>query len=286
MFQKSFHLIFLVLVGGNYHVNYCEGFGLVPKNLVTRAILHQNTHSSPLFVEKHPTNDDEYVVSSSRRSYLSKMMTTIGLLSSMNTTPSNAFDNKISNQYDDRPKRHGPQPKDLGVTTRKDDAGDEYQGLKQCGPAPNCFCSTDKSEIDPDHFVPAWKWPKGMSQVEAFQQLDSVVKQYPPGQGNIDGGGFKIITSDPTKGYMYIQFESLKAGYIDDVEFAVIDAFGKDSVQVRSSSRVGYLDFGVNAKRLNYIAKDLRAKGWDAIGVEYDSHEGYFSENNIPRPTN
>jgi uncharacterized protein (DUF1499 family) len=248
MIQKSFYLFLLAFLGGN-HCIHCEGFGLVSKTLVTRAIL-RHSYSSQLSAEKHPIDDDEYAVSS-RRSYLSKMMTTttIGLLSSVNTSPSNAFDNKISNQYDDRPKRHGPQPKDLGVSTRKDDAGDDYQGLKQCGPAPNCFCSTDKSEIDPDHFVPAWKWPKGVSQMEAFQQLDSVVKQYPPGQGNIDGGGFKIITSDPTKGYMYIQFESLKAGYIDDVEFAVIDAFGQDSVQVRSSSRVGYLDFGVNAKR-------------------------------------
>ena len=32
--------------------------------------------------------------------------------------------------------------------------------------------------------------------------------------------------------------------------------------------RVGYLDFGVNAKRLNYLAKALREKGWNAEGVD------------------
>jgi uncharacterized protein (DUF1499 family) len=37
---------------------------------------------------------------------------------------------------------------------------------------------------------------------------------------------------------------------------------------VRSSSRVGDSDFSVNAKRLNYIAEKLRAKGWDAPGVK------------------
>jgi hypothetical protein len=37
---------------------------------------------------------------------------------------------------------------------------------------------------------------------------------------------------------------------------------------------------------LNYIAKGLRDKGWDAIGVDYDTHEGYFTENNISRPKN
>ena len=278
MIYKSIHLILLSFLHDN--LSFCEGFGLASNHqIVTRAL-----HHSQLSAKKHPIDNEERNNLSSRRSHLETIMTSIGALSLFPVSPSNAFDNKISNQYDDRPKRHGPQPKDLGVALRKDDAGDDYPGLKPCGPAPNCFCSTDQSEIDPDHYVPAWKWPKGMTQVEAFQQLENVVKQYPPGQGNIDGGGFKVVTSDAQKGYMYIQFESLKAGYIDDVEFAVIDAFGKDSVQVRSSSRVGYLDFGVNAKRLNYIAKDLRAKGWDAVGVEYDTHEGYFTENNIPRP--
>jgi len=41
------------------------------------------------------------------------------------------------------------------------------------------------------------------------------------------------------------------------------------------------LDFGVNAKRINYIAKALRAKGWDAPGVEFDTHKGYGEENGV-----
>ena len=55
------------------------------------------------------------------------------------------------------------------------------------------------------------------------------------------------------------QFESLRKGFIDDVEFFV----NKDnSVQVRSSSRLGFLDLGVNAKHLNWISANLRDKGW------------------------
>ena len=38
-------------------------------------------------------------------------------------------------------------------------------------------------------------------------------------------------------------------------------------VAARSSSRVSDSDFGVNAKRINFIAKPLRAKGWTAAGV-------------------
>lgn len=44
-----------------------------------------------------------------------------------------AFPNKISNQYDDRPKQRGSKPKGLGVAMRKDLAGEEYLGLKECG---------------------------------------------------------------------------------------------------------------------------------------------------------
>jgi uncharacterized protein (DUF1499 family) len=65
---------------------------------------------------------------------------------------------------------------------------------------------------------------------------------YEPGQSNIDGGGFDIVTFDPKAGYMYVQFESLKNGFIDDLEFAFIDDDkDKNAVQVRSSSRLGYV---------------------------------------------
>lgn len=192
--------------------------------------------------------------------------------------------------------------------------GDEYLGLKHCSAAPNCFCSTDDIEEDPEHSIPAWIWPEQISGVEgstttmeqAFIQLAEVVSSYEPGQSNIDGGGFKIITNEPKKGYLYVQFESLKNGYIDDVEFAYIDGFvpssaknntdddddkkqqqreisteGGGSVQVRSSSRIGYLDYGVNAKRLNYIAEKLRQKGWDAKGVDYKTHQNYAILNEL-----
>jgi len=195
-----------------------------------------------------------------------------------------AFDNKISNKYDDRPKRKGPQPKDLGVGKRKDMVGEEYTGLKSCGPAPNCFCSTDDIQDDPEHNMPSWQWPEsqfGNDKEKAFQNLAEVLSSYKPGQGNIDGGGFKIVTSDPSKGYIYAQYEALKNGYIDDLEFAYIDGKGQNTVQVRSSSRVGYLDFGVNAKRLNYIAKSLRSQGWVAPGIDFATHQDYAVQNNV-----
>jgi len=190
------------------------------------------------------------------------------------------FDNKISSKFNDRPKRRGSKSKDLGVMKRKDIVGEEYLGLKHCGAAPNCFVSTDNIEDDPDHNIPSWKWPEeyGNDREKAFAQIVSAINIYEPGQSNIDGGGFKIIANE--NGYMYAQFESLKNGYIDDLEVAYIEGYG-NRLQVRSSSRIGYLDFGVNAKRLNFIAKDLRSRGWDAPGVEYKSHQNYVIQNEI-----
>merc|ERR1712157_258849 len=122
---------------------------------------------------------------------------------------------------------------------------------------------------------------------DAFKELKLVIEQYKPGQSNIDGGGFQIITYDPDSGYMYVQFESLKNGFVDDLELACIDNIAgtsrssSTSVQVRSSSRLGYLDFGVNAKRINYIAKMLREKGWDAPGVDLSTHSDHAMQNGI-----
>ena len=115
----------------------------------------------------------------------------------------------------------------------------------------------------------------------AFKELEAVVNEYSPGQGGIDGGGFAIQKSDPAKGYLYAQFEALKNGYVDDLEFAVVSGMGDRAVQLRSSSRVGYLDYGVNAKRVNYIAKALKAKGWNAPGVDFKTHPDYASQNNV-----
>ena len=92
-------------------------------------------------------------------------------------------------------------------------------------------------------------WQPPADDATPFTTLVAQVKAYEPGQGFIDGGGFQVIKE--TDSYLYVQFEALKKGYIDDVEFYM----AKDgAVQVRSGSRVGSSDFGVNAKRLNYIA--------------------------------
>ena len=106
-----------------------------------------------------------------------------------------------------------------------------------------------------DTLIAPWKPPA--DDPTPFATLTKVVKAYKPGQGFIDGGGFQVVKESDT--YLYVQFEALKKGFVDDLECYL----SKDGmVMVRSSSRVGVTDFGVNAIRLNYIADSLREMGW------------------------
>ncbi len=59
--------------------------------------------------------------------------------------------------------------------------------------------------------------------------------------------------------YLYAEFTSTVIGYVDDVEFY----FPPDEpvIHVRSASRLGYSDFGVNRKRIEVIRAKLAAIG-------------------------
>ena len=73
-----------------------------------------------------------------------------------------------------------------------------------------------------------------------------------------------------SSGYARLEFKSgignfakfLNGGkpFVDDLEVLV----GDSSVSVKSASRIGDSDFGVNAKRLQYLAAALKAQGWEA----------------------
>ena len=123
-----------------------------------------------------------------------------------------------------------------------------------------------------DSYINPWKPPADESSSTSFATLVQLVKAYEPGQGGIDGGGFTVVKESPS--YLYCQFESLKKGYIDDVEFA--SSPNGNTVFVRSASRVGVSDFGVNAIRLNSLAKGLRNRGWVIDEITPESHRDYW----------
>lgn len=148
------------------------------------------------------------------------------------------------------PRTPGPKPTDIGPRNGI--------ALKPCMDGkPHCFSSSPDVVDDDDAIeepgmtgwlVPPFKYDKALG--EALGDLKAAVAAYPPGQRGIDGGGFKVIDEreDGKMAYMYVQFESQRKGYIDDMEFALSEG----TANVRTSSRLGYLDRGVNAKRYNW----------------------------------
>jgi len=194
--------------------------------------------------------------------------------------PVHAFENAIPDAklYADKPKRRGNPPKDLGVLKRTTEGEDETiiaPGLRTCDGNPNCFSTTgdyllsDRVQKGVDFLIQPWAPPA--DERKPLRVVADAVRAYVPGGGGIDGGGFSV--EKETDSYLYYRFESLKKSYIDDVEFATTTG-GK--ILVRSASRVGQTDFGVNAIRLNTIAAGLRSKGWTIAEITPETHRDYW----------
>ena len=60
---------------------------------------------------------------------------------------------------------------------------------------------------------------------------------------------------DHRTGFIRAEFRSRWMGFIDDVEF--IFSSKHPMIRVRSASRVGYYDFGLNRKRVEIIRRKL-----------------------------
>jgi uncharacterized protein (DUF1499 family) len=73
----------------------------------------------------------------------------------------------------------------------------------------------------------------------------------------LDLPGARIV--ERREDYLYAQFTTALMRYVDDVEFWVDPAAGV--VQVRSASRLGSKDFGVNRARVESIRARLAAAG-------------------------
>jgi uncharacterized protein (DUF1499 family) len=175
----------------------------------------------------------------------------------LGSSPTRAFDNGLPGRYANREPLVGPMPDNLGVRQRTSTgSGTVYHGLAPCDGRPNCYCSSTPFRDNPARYIEPWGGPEN-----SMADIKQVIDSYQVGQNGIDGGGFQIMQYDPNKYYLYVQFQSYKNGYIDDVEFWYNPT--KQRFDVRSGSRLGLSDLGVNAKRLEYIGGRLEKEfGW------------------------
>jgi uncharacterized protein (DUF1499 family) len=113
--------------------------------------------------------------------------------------------------------------------------------LAPCDGGPHCVSSLAKA---PDRHVDPIAYTG--SRAIAQQHLEQVI---------VGMKGAKIVQQVPD--YIHATYTSAMLGFVDDVEF-VLPADSHD-IQLRSSSRVGYYDFGVNRARVETIRKRFEA---------------------------
>lgn len=120
---------------------------------------------------------------------------------------------------------------------RPDDLGTRDGRLAPCKASPNCVSSSARRE-DTGHFIapltfssaPAQAW-QGLRATLLAQERAVIVRE--------------------TDVYLHVEFTSRLLGFVDDVEF-LLDA-SNSLIQVRSASRLGYGDMGVNRRRVESL---------------------------------
>lgn len=132
----------------------------------------------------------------------------------------------------------GTPPTDLGV----------HEGrLKPPSKTPNSVSS--QASLYPDHpqrsYADIAPLPGNGDPEATLDRIASIVEA-------MDGA--RIVRKEP--GYLYAQFTSRLMKYVDDTEFWLDPAAGV--IQVRSASRLGSSDLGVNRKRIEFIRQKLQ----------------------------
>jgi uncharacterized protein (DUF1499 family) len=124
----------------------------------------------------------------------------------------------------------GTRPANLGIHDGK---------FAPCPSSPNCVSSQSQ---DADHRIAPLTY--GDAPEVAFERLKTVVRSLP---------GTEVIAE--TDDYLYTEFTSALMGFVDDVEFFLNRDAGE--IEVRSASRLGESDLGVNRQRIEQIRSQL-----------------------------
>ena len=124
------------------------------------------------------------------------------------------------------------RPGNLGVTDGR---------LAPCRRTPNCVSSqADPSDVE--HFIEPV--PVKGDAAAAIAAARKAVESLPRAT---------VVREAP--GYLYAEIRSKRLGFVDDVEFAFDGRAGV--LHVRSSSRLGRRDFGVNRARVESLRRRI-----------------------------
>ena len=127
----------------------------------------------------------------------------------------------------------GTRPGNLGVHDGR---------LAPPKPTPNNVNSQTDKDTDAQHYIQPLRYSGDAR--KAWAALRQVIDGMPRA---------KVVKAAPN--YLYVEFTSKLMGYVDDTEFYLDEKAGV--IQVRSASRLGRSDFGVNRERIESIRAQL-----------------------------
>ncbi|HIN32340.1 MAG TPA: DUF1499 domain-containing protein [Nitrospirales bacterium] len=115
-----------------------------------------------------------------------------------------------------------------------------FHALPPCPDRPNCVSS---QATDSSHFIAPIRFPG--SPADAWAVLKFALQSLP-----------RTRVIEESGWYLRAEVKSRVFGFIDDVEF-LLDV-QKGVIHVRSASRIGYGDLGVNRNRIEHVRKMFR----------------------------
>ncbi|MEE9356692.1 MAG: DUF1499 domain-containing protein [Methylococcaceae bacterium] len=115
--------------------------------------------------------------------------------------------------------------------------------LPPCPASPNCVSS---QADEGSHRVDPFKLAVPFN--EAWQTLRATLKEIE-----------RTSITGQTENYLHAEVTSLIFRFVDDFEFLMDES--KQVIHVRSASRTGHSDFGVNRKRVENLRQKLKGKG-------------------------
>ncbi len=124
----------------------------------------------------------------------------------------------------------------LPVAARGEDV---VSRLKPCPSSPNCV-----SSLAPDAAHRIAPFAFAGNAADSLAKVKAAALSFP-----------RTRLAEEEPGYVRMTFRSAVFGFVDDVELEVDEA--AKVIHVRSASRVGRLDFGVNRKRVEAIRSKL-----------------------------
>jgi uncharacterized protein (DUF1499 family) len=128
----------------------------------------------------------------------------------------------------------GSSPSNLGVSS---------SGMTPCPSSPNCV-SSDAG--DGDHQVSPLQL--AVPATEAWLAARALVSKLPR---------TRIVSEKPD--YLHAECRSALFGFVDDLELNLRPAEG--IIAIRSASRIGYSDLGVNRRRVEALRSSLLSRG-------------------------